>query len=120
MPASEMLEQVIRYNHRSNSANKSGWVGVNRPWLLEVKSTSHVIRRGKIVLNQSLIYIHSFPPIKPQSFYLPFHYVAKKIFLDIKILQGHPPSCTLRSYAYGYKKSSLKHFLARCSSHHLP
>ena len=60
--------------------------------VIRVKSMSHVRKSGNIVLNQSLIYIHLFPPVKPQIFYLPFHYVAKKtLFLGTKNIGGTSP-----------------------------
>jgi hypothetical protein len=59
--------------HRSNGrnwANKNWRVeGHNRPSVLEVKSRSPVRKRRKLSLNQSLKYIHPFPPLPLQLFF---------------------------------------------------
>jgi len=61
----------------------------------------HQVRnREKIGLNQSLIYIHPFPPLSPNFYFLSlFNIVAKIISWVEKILGGrgeYPP----RHYAY--------------------
>ena len=60
---------------------------------------SHIRKRGKTGLNQSLIYMPPFPPLSANYFYFPlFNSVAKKLFLGVKNIGGshlpHPPKFT--------------------------
>jgi hypothetical protein len=58
-----------------------GGAGQIRRWVLGVKSRSQVRKRGKIGFNQTVMYIHPFPPLSPQLC-LPFiNSAAKKEFL---------------------------------------
>jgi len=81
------VELNIRaYRHNLVDKSWAGEEGGNRPWgnLLN----SQVRKRGKIDLNQPLIYIHPLPPLLPQFLYIPiFMSGAKKLFLR-KILGG--------------------------------
>jgi hypothetical protein len=45
---------------------------------------SHVRKKGHIVLSQSLIYVHTFPPLSPILFICLSNSVAKKVFLGKK------------------------------------
>jgi len=86
--------------------------------VIRVKSMSHVRKREKIVLNQSLIYIHPFPPNQTPFFYLPFHYVAKKTILRYKKYWRDFP-CSPPKLRQWIQEVILE-TLARCPSHHLP
>jgi hypothetical protein len=75
----------------ANNIDLGGGGKRNRPWVLEtlIYEGVNLKRGGKIDLNQSLIHIHPFPPLKSQFFISPSSKsVAKKLFLGRKNIGG--------------------------------
>jgi hypothetical protein len=101
-------------------------LGKGKKWIMGIKNfnlrSCQVTKRGKIGLNQFLIYIHPFPPLSPKFFYfLVFNSVAKrKLFLGRKIVGGRlfalfaPPQVTPVSLVLSlFGRSVLHVFPAR-------
>ena len=87
----KMIHSPYNIEHKRNLTNNVGGGGQNRPLMLGIKiyKKNQVRKRGKVCLNQSLTYIHSFPPRSSSFFHLLFNPVAKrKLFLGRKNIGG--------------------------------
>ena len=82
-------------NERCNLANNNGGGEQNRPWVLGTLRSSHVRKRGKTGLNQSLIHLHpipTFPPPRSSQFFLfaPLQFRSQeKKFFGKKNIEWH-------------------------------
>jgi hypothetical protein len=106
---------VYRYTHRHNLPNNNGWTGdkiydgirnLHLP-------RSQVRKRGKISLNQSLIYMNPFLPHSPRClFYAPQLSSQKQSILNhkkvlVKHLTLYPPTYANGSFLHKLSKHAI-------------